>query len=326
MKKLSFAVLFLCLCLPCWTLKAKADEGQAIRIGIIDEDPKGTNLRDAPSGKVVEVIPFEPKDESGDIDLNLRVVTVLEKRGDWFRVKAEWKEKEGWMHKSVLGGYSGASEDGDCHSYASPSWEAASSEQALPYHTILSLEETRKDWGKFSFADTKGAKQTAWLSEQCVEPFRYPVTLEDEQGKSVTLGFSKTAGYFEYVNGRFGFSVDVPSSVVEVRVIPDNGDGIILGNEEEGITFTSSCMNNVNGHTAKSAYEAQLAEAGANVRSKDLGKNEYTMSWKDGENREFRRQIITKDLVCTVSVVYPEKSAATWEPKALHSLKSIRLP
>ena len=135
-----------------------------LRAKIIDTDPMGTNMRDAPKGKITYNVPLHPKD-----DLE-RLVDVHEQRGDWFRVTNAGNGRGGWMHSSVLGLRGGAAEDGPCPLKRSPAEEAATivtpAEGAVLQ--LLGFTEARDGvWIMVRYTDAKGKKHEGWIPQQC---------------------------------------------------------------------------------------------------------------------------------------------------------------
>lgn len=142
---------------------ALAGDQPIMTVKIIDKDPKGTNVRDAPSGKVVYTVPFKPKDES-----ERDSVAIRSKKGQWFEVELE-SGKTGWMHGSILGLRSGATEDGPCTLMQSPSEKAKAvitpGEDAVLQLLDYTTENTL--WIKVRYTDAKGVKHDGWVPEQC---------------------------------------------------------------------------------------------------------------------------------------------------------------
>ena len=159
-------LLVVLLTLPSLALASAQDkEGEPyLRAKIIDVDPMGTNMRDAPKGKIIYNVPLHPKD-----DLE-RLVDVHEQRGDWFRVTNAGNGRSGWMHSSVLGLRGGAAEDGPCPLKRSPSEESATI--ATPAEgavlQLLGFTDARDGvWIKVRFKDAKGAAYEGWVPQQC---------------------------------------------------------------------------------------------------------------------------------------------------------------
>ena len=92
-----FSMLILVAQLLAFSLPAHAEGLQAL---VIDRDVKGANVRNGPSGRVINVIPFAPPDATDEL-LERRVVTIVGQEGKWFLVEYDG-DKKGWMHGSVL--------------------------------------------------------------------------------------------------------------------------------------------------------------------------------------------------------------------------------
>ena len=102
MKKLAALLLVLGLAAPAFA-------GQP-RVLVVDPDRAGTNVRDATSGSVIDVIPYASP-SSPDSVKERRVVRLLANEGKWFKVA--YSGGEGYVHQSMLGVCTSATEDGD---------------------------------------------------------------------------------------------------------------------------------------------------------------------------------------------------------------------
>lgn len=124
---------------------------------VVDKDPKGTNVRDAPSGKVIKVLPYRRN--------AARMVEASEETDGWFRVDA--MGTDGWMHGSVLGICAEATEDGDPGLSKAPTWDAppvAIVPAGSPVRPIGMKDEwlkVRDPAGRKGFSD-------GWLPEQAL--------------------------------------------------------------------------------------------------------------------------------------------------------------
>lgn len=145
-------------------------EGMFIDALIIDKDPKGTNVRDKPGGKVIATVALTPKKEDGEVDMDGRHVRLLEKEGAWYRVvvaQGRPDEVQGWMHESVLGSKAGATEDGECHIYPKPD-DSAKAIAEVPMETLMQLLDIGDGWRKLSYTHG-GKKIVGWMPEQCLD-------------------------------------------------------------------------------------------------------------------------------------------------------------
>lgn len=181
------ALFYLLLALPAY------GQSYFFQAMIIDSDPKGTNVRDSPNGKVVRVIPHEwPEPE-------LRLVVINGQEKDWFKVHL-FDDYHGWMHRSVLGTCAVGTEDGDPYLKKEPR-EAAAIVARVKSGTPLDLLEVRDDWVKVSYADASGKKNEGWLEEQCTlsNPFedcrnsatpRDSITIRNESQDFTLISFT----------------------------------------------------------------------------------------------------------------------------------------
>ena len=113
MKKLAALLLVLGLAAPAFA-------GQP-RVLVVDPDRAGTNVRDAPSGSVIDVIPYASP-SSPDSVKERRVVRLLANEGKWFKVA--YDGGQGYVHQSMLGVFASGTEDGNPVLFKAPSQDA----------------------------------------------------------------------------------------------------------------------------------------------------------------------------------------------------------
>ncbi len=155
MKKLLF-MLALTLALP--ALAAHAQDQRIWELLVIDKDPKGTNVRETPSGKIITTIANRGTDA-------LRLVSASGSAKGWLKVEANGQS--GWMHSSVLGICSDATEDGEPRLHKGPQDDAGFG-SPLPYGSLLTPLDMKGVWLKVRYVDAKGKAHEGWLPEQAL--------------------------------------------------------------------------------------------------------------------------------------------------------------
>jgi hypothetical protein len=138
-------------------------EESALPMLVIDQDPKGTNVRDSPGGKIIKVIPFGGKT---DPEIEARLVIVTGSQKDWFKVILSDKSS-GWMHRSVLGSCASPTEDGDPHMRAEPSYSSRDL-GIVKDRTPLALLDVKGLWGKFEITAPDGTSKSGWLRQEAL--------------------------------------------------------------------------------------------------------------------------------------------------------------
>lgn len=150
-----FFVLALCLLAP--AARAAAQGGDdACAVMVVDWDVHGTNMRDAPAGKIISVIPVASRKR-------VRMVAIEGQSKGWFRVT--YDGKTGWMHGSVLGTCAAPTEDGNPVLSRQPDNGSPASE-TLPSGAPVSLLDMRGGWLKVRYTDAKGRRHEGWLPQQ----------------------------------------------------------------------------------------------------------------------------------------------------------------
>lgn len=147
----------LALLLP--ALPAKADgSGHTWDVLVVDKDPKGTNVRAAPSGQVIKVIAFTG-------NAGLRSVKISAQADGWFKVAVGGTV--GWMHGSVLGTCAAATEDGAPALSQKPQNDSPANTR-IPAGAPVSLLDMQNEWLKVRSVDAKGKSHDGWLPEQAL--------------------------------------------------------------------------------------------------------------------------------------------------------------
>lgn len=138
----------------------------AISAGVHDSDPKGANVREAPSrkGNIVNIVKYPAAED----ELYSRRVMVEGQNGEWFNVTLQ-DASRGWMHKSILGFCAGSMENGPCVLRAEPD-ERARTLVTLPEGARLGFEGAREEWIRVSYRDKDGKTVAGWLPERCATP------------------------------------------------------------------------------------------------------------------------------------------------------------
>lgn len=138
---------------------------------VIDRDTNGTNVRDRPAGRIIDVIPYAPRN-AADALLERRVVTIVRQKGTWLLVEYDGS-RTGWMHRSVLGFCAVPSEDGGAvlKSAPHPLQDAGSPVARVPDNARLVLAgdidlKTEPGWARVEYVDARGRRISGWLSEQ----------------------------------------------------------------------------------------------------------------------------------------------------------------
>ena len=172
MKKLAALLLVLGLAAPAFA-------GQP-RVLVVDPDRAGTNVRDAPSGKIVDVIPYAAPN-SPDSVRERRVVTLLSNEGKWFKVA--YSGGEGYVHRSMLGVCASGTEDGAPVLFKSPSPEAkrtvsiAAGTRARPL--AFFVDDRGNAWLNAEILEGPRKGATGWLHENCFLAIPYEENLNN---------------------------------------------------------------------------------------------------------------------------------------------------
>lgn len=123
---------------------------------------------------------------------------------------------------------------------------------------------------------------------------------------------SAEPGWKVYVNGRFGFKISHPASLIASRD-PDNGDGRELHTKDKEFSVVA-VGHFLHDATLDSLWEDQLREYGASITYKKKAKDWYVVSGvKDGT--EFYHKLHVKDgNWAELRFTYPHAKAKQYDP------------
>lgn len=135
---------------------------------------------------------------------------------------------------------------------------------------------------------------------------------------------SKDITYKEYQNGRFGFSIDYPSTFI-TKLVPTNNDGIILVSPDGSVELTVSGINNVFNKTVNSYYNEFLSEQ-KNISYKKLQGSWFIASWTEGEDILYTKEVVGTGSVNTFIIKYPILKKEYYDPVISRLLGSFKTP
>lgn len=142
--------------------------------------------------------------------------------------------------------------------------------------------------------------------------------------------------YESYVNERFGFSVEYPSSF-EADYMPDNNDGIevhddsaviIASGSHAGITEDDSTFIK-DAESIKVFYDkalSDLEEEGYSISYKKLDDDWYVISYFDGTNNVYEKSIMDDDFIANLSIEYPADLQEDYGPMVERVSDTFKIP
>lgn len=130
--------------------------------------------------------------------------------------------------------------------------------------------------------------------------------------------------YKVYGNGRFGFSIEYPSTF-KVKLIPANDDGRIFASQDGKAELTVSGINNILNETPTSAYNSLLKEH-KNASYKKRGGNWFVLSWIEGNKIVYEKQVVGTGSINTFVIKYPLNQNKYYDPIVAHLDASFKTP
>lgn len=130
--------------------------------------------------------------------------------------------------------------------------------------------------------------------------------------------------YKKYINTRFEFSIEYPSSFV-IKLVPDNNDGRIFSSQDGNTELTVSGINNVLNETPSSVYNDTLKEHN-NASYKKLQNNWFIVSWIEGDKIVYQKSIVGKGSTNTFIFKYPSNKKSYYDSIIEHLIFSFKTP
>ena len=174
----------------------------------------------------------------------------------------------------------------------------------------LSLEEGRKK------EETEAEAEVAKENEE-EEKSKQEEENEHNQSSSYT--------YNRYANGRFGFSVKIPSSFT-AGPEPTNGDGRVFTDGDCKITAYGSTMNVLeDNETVETYYKRALEDIGGveGASYHTISGNSYVISYVEGDAIVYQKGITQNNCITTLIIEYPTKLSSQYDALVNEVSKSL---
>jgi hypothetical protein len=128
--------------------------------------------------------------------------------------------------------------------------------------------------------------------------------------------------YNTYTNGRYGFTIDYPNQF-DIGMPPANGDGLHFTSKDGKAELVAYGSNNVMDETAKSLYEAELADI-KNVSYKFFKDNWFVLSWIENGTVYYERTIVGAGSMNSFIFSCPEEQLDQYYDVIEHISKSFK--
>jgi len=127
--------------------------------------------------------------------------------------------------------------------------------------------------------------------------------------QDIVLHETSSSGYYQYINGRYAFSVFIPKNL-SLAYLPSNDDGCRFSSIDGTVTLTAS-----GGHIAYNSSNAlddyfalRIKAIGiSNTEFIDHGDNWFVISWKKDGKIYYQKTFISNRYKCdnTIEISYP---------------------
>ena len=147
---------------------------------------------------------------------------------------------------------------------------------------------------------------------------------ENNNNKGLPLSQNQQVLYEEYTNDRFGFAIQYPSTFM-TKLLPDNGDGIILESPDKSAELTVSGINNVLNETPESTYNDLLKEH-SNASYKMQEDDWMVVSWIEGDNIVYEKKVVGSGSSNTIIIKYPSNQKEYYSAIIAHLNSTFKTP
>lgn len=144
--------------------------------------------------------------------------------------------------------------------------------------------------------------------------------------ETITMSGSKYGEYTynKYENPRFGFKIDYPSFLTEMKE-SKNGDGVVFQNKENTVVLILSGVNNDVKKGVKELYKGYLDNTKGVTYNKLMG-NSFIIAADNGNNSYFIYEMVGEGSINTFIVGYPNEDAKDFEKIIKEMKKSFETP
>ncbi|MEG2018077.1 MAG: hypothetical protein RR844_04080 [Clostridium sp.] len=130
--------------------------------------------------------------------------------------------------------------------------------------------------------------------------------------------------YNKYENPRYGFSIEYPSFLTEMKE-SQNGDGIILQNKENTVVVILSGVNNALHKTSRELYEGYLNNTRGVVYKKRID-NSFMIAAENGNNSYYIYEVVGDGSINTFIIGYPKEDSKEFDKIITEMKKSFETP
>ncbi len=139
---------------------------------------------------------------------------------------------------------------------------------------------------------------------------------------------NNTVTYAKYTNGRFGFSIDVPTFLIKQRD-PDNGSGFTFVSDDGTVVLTVYGSHYpivmYTNPTIETLYQEGQANADYTITYKAQKNNWYVLSGSKGSDVVYEKYFLKSDGSENVFVItYPQYREKEFDPIVTHISKSFK--
>jgi serine/threonine-protein kinase len=134
---------------------------------------------------------------------------------------------------------------------------------------------------------------------------------------------AQQVSYIIYKNERFQFSIEYPDTFV-TKMLPENGDGIILASPDGNTELTISGINNVIEVTPLSLFN-DLVKIHNPSYKKQQG-NWFVASWAEGDMIVYEKCVVGTGSENTFIIKYPSSQKQAYDSIVEHLSSTFKTP
>ena len=123
--------------------------------------------------------------------------------------------------------------------------------------------------------------------------------------------------YKRYVNARYGYSGDYPTSFVMGKE-SQNGDGVRITAPDGQAVLIMFGANNTQGQTARSKYDKLVREKGNKVGYHTIGENWYVVTWEENGRLYYNKTLVDKGSINTFEIYFPKQEKEYYSDIVTH--------